>query len=116
MNTADRSLALIDTALRRRFDFVEMMPDLDSLGDADVKGIHLAKLLQKLNERIEILYDREHMLGHAFFTPIMEILDGGDEDLAFLELQKVFQGKVIPLLQEYFFEDWQKIRLADRCA
>lgn len=111
MNTADRSLALIDTALRRRFDFVEMMPDLDSLGDADVKGIHLAKLLQKLNERIEILYDREHMLGHAFFTPIMEILDGGDEDLAFLELQKVFQGKVIPLLQEYFFEDWQKIRL-----
>ena len=111
MNTADRSLALIDTALRRRFDFVEMMPDLDSLGDADVKGIHLAKLLQKLNERIEILYDREHMLGHAFFIPIMEILDGGDEDLAFLELQKVFQGKVIPLLQEYFFEDWQKIRL-----
>lgn len=111
MNTADRSLALIDTALRRRFDFVEMMPDLDSLGDADVKGIHLAKLLQKLNERIEILYDREHMLGHAFFIPIIEILDGGDEDLAFLELQKVFQGKVIPLLQEYFFEDWQKIRL-----
>lgn len=111
MNTADRSLALIDTALRRRFDFVEMMPDLDSLGDADVKDIHLAKLLQKLNERIEILYDREHTLGHAFFIPIMEILNGGDEDLAFLELQKVFQGKVIPLLQEYFFEDWQKIRL-----
>ncbi|HJH09422.1 MAG TPA: AAA family ATPase [Psychrobacter pasteurii] len=111
MNTADRSLALIDTALRRRFDFVEMMPDLDILGDVDVKGVHLAKLLQKLNERIEILYDREHMLGHAFFMPIIKTLDDSDEDQAFLELQKVFQGKVIPLLQEYFFEDWQKIRL-----
>ncbi|MDH8346207.1 restriction endonuclease, partial [Klebsiella pneumoniae] len=58
MNTADRSLALMDTALRRRFDFVEMMPDLSLLSGAKVKGIELESLLEKLNSRIEALYDR----------------------------------------------------------
>ncbi|GAB7200248.1 hypothetical protein OS21_29550 [Dickeya oryzae] len=67
MNTADRSLALMDTALRRRFDFVEMMPDLSLLSGTKVKGIELEPLLEKLNSRIEALYDREHTLGHAFF-------------------------------------------------
>ena len=70
MNTADRSLALMDTALRRRFDFVEMMPDLSLLSGAKVKGIELESLLEKLNSRIEALYDREHTLGHAFFMPV----------------------------------------------
>lgn len=110
MNTADRSLALIDTALRRRFEFLEMMPNYSEL-DAEVKGIHLGRLLEMMNERIEILYDREHTLGYAFFIPIKKIIKAGDEDAAFVELQKVFKSKVLPLLQEYFFEDWQKIRL-----
>lgn len=100
MNTADRSLAMMDTALRRRFDFEEMMPD-PSILNTNVNSIDLQKLLTKLNERIEILYDREHTLGHAFFIDVKTLQDLG----------KVFKNKIIPLLQEYFFEDWSKIRL-----
>ncbi|QRG81352.1 McrB family protein [Citrobacter sp. R56] len=111
MNTADRSLALMDTALRRRFDFVEMMPDLSLLSGAKVKGIELESLLEKLNSRIEALYDREHTLGHAFFIPVKNALDAGDEDTAFKQLKIAFQKKIVPLLQEYFFDDWNKIRL-----
>ncbi|MCV5525196.1 AAA family ATPase, partial [Escherichia coli] len=111
MNTADRSLALMDTALRRRFDFVEMMPDLSLLSEAKVKGIELESLLEKLNSRIEALYDREHTLGHAFFMPVKNALDAGDEEAAFKQLKIAFQKKIIPLLQEYFFDDWNKIRL-----
>ncbi|MEZ3415789.1 AAA domain-containing protein [Pantoea dispersa] len=111
MNTADRSLALMDTALRRRFDFVEMMPDLSLLSGAKVKGIELEPLLEKLNSRIEALYDREHTLGHAFFMPVKNALDAGDDEAAFKQLKIAFQKKIIPLLQEYFFDDWNKIRL-----
>ncbi len=111
MNTADRSLAMMDTALRRRFDFVEMMPKPELLKGVLVKGIDLCELLKVLNQRIEILYDREHTLGHAFFMPVKALLEEGKEDLAFTQLKSVFQNKVIPLLEEYFFEDWSKIRL-----
>jgi len=111
MNTADRSLAMMDTALRRRFDFVEMMPKPELLKGDPVKGIDLEALLTTLNKRIEILYDREHMLGHAFFMPVKALMEQGEEDLAFVQLKSVFQNKVIPLLEEYFFEDWSKIRL-----
>ena len=111
MNTADRSLTMLDTALRRRFDFVEMMPDPDVLGEVSVKGVHLANLLRTLNERIDVLYDREHTLGHAFLMPVKLIAESDSEDAAFDSLVSVFQNKIIPLLQEYFFEDWQKIRL-----
>lgn len=111
MNTADRSLAMMDTALRRRFDFVEMMPDPNELSGAVVKGIDLKALLEKINERIEILYDREHTLGHAFFIPVRNLKNEVKEEEAFAMLVSVFQNKVVPLLQEYFFEDWQKIRL-----
>ncbi|WP_431296884.1 AAA family ATPase [Rahnella sp. PAMC 25559] len=111
MNTADRSLALMDTALRRRFDFIEMMPDLSLLSGSKVKGIELESLLENLNSRIEALYDREHTLGHAFFMPVKNALDAGDEATAFKQLKIAFQKKIIPLLQEYFFDDWNKIRL-----
>ncbi|WP_334048029.1 McrB family protein [Alteromonas gracilis] len=120
MNTADRSLALMDTALRRRFDFIEMMPDTsvleDESGDAysilvDGKRIDLVKLLRTLNERIAALYDREHTLGHAFFIPVINAIELNDHASALAELGKTFQNKIIPLLAEYFFEDWQKIRL-----
>ena len=109
MNTADRSLAMMDTALRRRFDFVEMMPKPALLKDAVLKSIDLEALLNAINQRIEALYDREHTLGHAFFIPISKLVD--DQDQAFDQLQLVFKNKIIPLLEEYFFDDWNKIRL-----
>lgn len=111
MNTADRSLAMMDTALRRRFDFIEMMPDLSVLQNLTVKDIRIDELLRIMNERIETLYDREHTLGHAFFIPVKEACDIGDEDEAWQILQSIFQYKILPLLEEYFFEDWEKIRL-----
>lgn len=104
MNTADRSLAVLDTALRRRFAFVEMMPDYKVLKDITVDGIKMDELLHRLNERIEVLYDRDHMIGHAYFIPL--------RDQPTLEhLKQIFQQRIIPLLQEYFFDDWEKIRL-----
>ncbi|MBB1351515.1 MULTISPECIES: AAA family ATPase [unclassified Pseudoalteromonas] len=123
MNTADRSLAMMDTALRRRFDFIEMMPDCRVLNDKsdmpycigiDGVKLNLSKLLLTMNERIEVLYDREHTLGHAFFMPVLDALNSGEENSdvkAFCELQRIFKNKIIPLLEEYFFEDWNKIRL-----
>lgn len=109
MNTADRSLAMIDTALRRRFDFVEMMPELALLRGIEIKGINLESLLKVMNLRIETLYDREHTLGHAFFMPVLAAKDNEEEAMRLLV--EVFQNKIIPLLEEYFFEDWHKIRL-----
>ena len=120
MNTADRSLALMDTALRRRFDFVEMMPDYNVLRDEQGKSysiesegylIDLARLLETMNNRISALYDREHQLGHAFFMPVVNAIVAGKEEKALTELKNCFQNKIIPLLAEYFFEDWQKVRL-----
>lgn len=107
MNTADRSIALMDTALRRRFQFVEMMPDSDVLRKihADkVEDLDVAAMLDKINERIEYLYDREHTIGHAFFTDLKD-------DATLEKLQSIFEKSVIPLLQEYFYEDYQKIQL-----
>jgi len=110
MNTADRSLAMMDTALRRRFDFIEMMPKPEIFEGQIVKGIDLRYLLETMNKRIEVLYDREHTLGHAFLIPVAEQIKA-DEEQAFIELKQVFKNKIIPLLEEYFFEDWNKIRL-----
>ncbi|WP_088211630.1 AAA family ATPase [Shewanella sp. Shew256] len=112
MNTADRSLALMDTALRRRFDFKELMPQPSKIaGHPLINGIDLSRLLTTINERISVLYDREHTLGHAFFFPAFEAAKDEDQDRAFELLISAFKNKIIPLLQEYFFDDWQKIRL-----
>lgn len=101
MNTADRSIQLLDTALRRRFDFIEMMPDPDhSLIPQDVEGIALRKMLGTINERITLLLDREHQIGHTY-------LFGAD---TIEKLSKAFQTRIFPLLQEYFFDDWPRIR------
>ena len=104
MNTADRSIAMLDTALRRRFDFVEMMPDADILKGVEVDGIDISKMLDMMNKRIEVLFDREHTIGHAYFIGLND--NNNIETLA-----NIFKNKVIPLLQEYFYEDYEKIRL-----
>ena len=104
MNTADRSLALLDTALRRRFDFVEMMPDPSLLQGVTVGGIDIQKLLTNLNMRLELLIDREHTIGHAFFLPLKE--NGSME-----RLSQIMKQKVIPLLQEFFYDDYRMLQM-----
>lgn len=108
MNTADRSIALLDTALRRRFDFIEMMPDPEKLGELtithDNKEINIKNILETMNKRIEVLYDREHTIGHAYFMPLLN-------DPTFENLKNIFKNRIIPLLQEYFYEDYRKIQL-----
>lgn len=123
MNTSDRSLALLDTALRRRFDFVALMPDTRESADpfepdsAPLAGlvvnlefavIDIRRLLERINERIEALYDRDHCIGHAYFTCLRSKADGNDR---FVALADTFRNRIVPLLEEYFFEDWNKIRL-----
>jgi len=102
MNTADRSLAGLDVALRRRFEFTEMLPDIEALRKVVVADVPVGALLSKMNRRIELLLGRDYMLGHAYFM--------GLKDTPTIEaLAQIFRRQLLPLLQEYFFEDWQKI-------
>lgn len=112
MNTADRSIALMDTALRRRFYFEEMLPNYDLLKDIFVEDegikVNIGTMLKAINERIEYLYDREHTIGHAVF------LEKGKDnriDIDINKLENIFKKSIIPLLQEYFYEDYEKIRI-----
>ncbi|MGO1247840.1 MAG: AAA family ATPase [Oceanisphaera sp.] len=106
MNTADKSLAQLDLALRRRFSFVEMLPQTDLLKNVEVFGVNLAQMLTKINQRIEVLLDAEHLIGHSYFMPLLSI---DDEVELQVELAKLFENKLLPLLQEYFFDDYQRI-------
>lgn len=108
MNTADRSLALLDTALRRRFEFVPMLPDMQVLLGLQVGEIDITKLLERINARIEALYDRDHVIGHAYFIGLKDIVEDAER---FAALGQVFRNRILPLLEEYFFEDWHKIRM-----
>ncbi len=101
MNTADRSIALMDTALRRRFEFVEMMPEYNNLNKINIEDINIGEMLKTINDRIEYLYDRDHTIGHAYFIDVSDLKT----------LANVFKNKILPLLQEYFYDDWEKIRL-----
>ncbi|MCH8546334.1 MAG: AAA family ATPase [Cryomorphaceae bacterium] len=106
MNTADRSVEALDTALRRRFSFVEMMPNPSLLKqNADhqgiIEGIDLADVLQTINDRIEVLVDRDHTIGHSYFLKVNNSAD----------LKNAFKDKIIPLLQEYFFGDYGKMEM-----
>ncbi|MEA3392037.1 MAG: AAA family ATPase, partial [Candidatus Marinimicrobia bacterium] len=101
MNTADRSIALMDTALRRRFQFEEIMPKPEKLDKIHIDGINVANLLTRINKRIEFLYDRDHTIGHSFFMGLENYQD----------LCDTFANNIIPLLQEYFYDDWEKIQI-----
>ncbi len=101
MNTADRSIQLLDTALRRRFTFVEMMPEPENpLISKDVEGVKCQEMLKAMNGRITALLDREHQIGHTYLLKVNTM-----EKLSY-----TFQNRIFPLLQEYFFDDWSKIR------
>ena len=103
MNTADKSLAQVDIALRRRFEFVEMMPDSSVLKKVPpVDGINIVEMLETINQRIELLYDREHTIGHSFFLPL-------ESDPTIERLARIFELEILPLLEEYFFEDWERV-------
>ena len=100
MNTADRSIALLDTALRRRFVFEEMMPEPSHprVGK-DIDGVDCGKVLDAMNRRIAVLLDREHQIGHTYFLGVDTLV----------ELASLFRTRIVPLLQEYFYDDWEKI-------
>lgn len=104
MNTADRSIAAIDTALRRRFLFREMLPNPKVLEGISVEDLSISDMLTRLNNRVTVLYDREHTIGHAYFIPLKTspTID---------TLSEIFRNNILPLLQEYFYEDYEKIRL-----
>lgn len=104
MNTADRSIAMLDTALRRRFQFVEMLPNSEVLNDIYVGPVDVKRMLETINKRIEVLYDREHTIGHAYFMKLKN-------DPSLETLASIFENAIIPLLQEYFYEDYSKIQL-----
>ncbi len=109
MNTADRSVEALDTALRRRFSFLEMMPDADLVSshgktgndDGMVEDINLVELLETINERLSYLLDEDHQIGHSFF---MNVSDTDD-------LKMVFRDNIVPLLKEFFYNDFGKVRL-----
>lgn len=106
MNTADRSLTGLDIALRRRFSFVEIPPEPKRLSGVVIEEkIDLSELLEAINARIEVLLDRDHCIGHTYFMHLKS-------DSLLSDLAGVFRRQVLPLLQEYFFEDWSRIRLA----
>jgi 5-methylcytosine-specific restriction protein B len=103
MNTADRSLATLDIALRRRFAFKEMPPRPELLDDIVINGLGMGRLLRVVNQRIEALLDRDHCLGHTYFLPLRK-------NPTLEALAQLFEQQVLPLLQEYFFENWERIR------
>ncbi|MDN3605703.1 McrB family protein [Kaistella yonginensis] len=101
MNTADRSVEALDTALRRRFSFTEMQPNPEILLDSEYQDVNLKQLLETINQRIEVLIDKDHQIGHSYFIGIQNLDD----------LKLVFKDKIIPLLEEYFYGDFGKIGL-----
>jgi len=98
MNTADRSIALLDVALRRRFAFIEVEPDPEKLGT--IEGINLAELLKAINDRITAVKDRDHRIGHSYFLNVETLED----------IKHVWYYEVLPLLMEYFYNDWETIK------
>jgi 5-methylcytosine-specific restriction protein B len=97
MNTADRSVEALDTALRRRFSFIEMLPDRKVIENKAFNDYPRADIMEKINTRIELLLDRNYTLGHSYFMKE--------------NFKNSFINEIIPLLQEYFYSDYSKIGL-----
>lgn len=106
MNTADKSLAQLDLALRRRFEFIELLPKPSLLDDITVHDVKIAEMLTIMNARIEVLLDREHTIGHSYFWTLKDLDTDVEKEI---ELANIFEKRIIPLLQEYFFSDWERI-------
>lgn len=105
MNTADRSIALLDTALRRRFDFEEMMPKPELLRGKDIEGVDLEQLLTQINDRIKNEYDRDHQIGHSYLM--------GVENKE--QLERAYKNRILPLLNEYFYNDIDSVAKILNC-
>ena len=105
MNTADRSIALLDTALRRRFDFEEIMPKPELLNGEIINGINLEQLLKRINERITEKYDRDHQLGHSYLMNVENEKD----------LERAYKNRILPLLNEYFYNDSKTVSEVLNC-
>ena len=104
MNTSDHSLTKLDLALRRRFEFVELLPVYQRLEEIEVHNVNIGDMLKIMNDRIEVLLGRDYLIGHSYFLPLKDAED--KEEM----LSDIFKNKIIPLLQEYFFEDWERIQ------
>lgn len=100
MNTADRSITMLDVALRRRFAFVELMPQPELLPD-NVAGVPLQKLLRTLNHKLEALLDRDRQLGHSYLMGLKTL-----EELRF-----AWDKRIMPLLREYFYGAGEKLQI-----
>ena len=100
MNTSDRSIALLDIALRRRFTFIELKPDPELLKEIVIEGVKLDQLLIQLNKRITLLIGRDYQIGHSYFMNIENL-----EDLRF-----AWYHRIIPLLKEYFYHDSKRLK------
>lgn len=103
MNTADRSIALLDVALRRRFNFMELMPDYTLLEDINIAGLSVSSLLEKLNTKLCVMIDRDHQIGHSYFMKLLRS-ENPDKDL-----HEIWYKRIIPLVQEYFYNDWSRL-------
>ncbi|MNK09227.1 5-methylcytosine-specific restriction enzyme B [compost metagenome] len=101
MNTADRSVEALDTALRRRFAFVEMMPNTELLGDIIIENINIQHVLSRINNRIRVLLDKDHQIGHSYLINVQSPRD----------LSHAFNNCIVPLLKEFFYRDEEKIAL-----
>ena len=106
MNTADRSIALLDTALRRRFDFEEIMPRPELLGGKVVEGINLQTLLTRINERITNKYDRDHQIGHSYLMGV------NTKE----QLERAYKNRILPLLNEYFYNESKTVAEILNCS
>lgn len=106
MNTADRSIALLDTALRRRFDFEEIMPRPELLGGKVVEGINLQTLLTRINERITNKYDRDPQIGHSYLMGV------NTKE----QLERAYKNRILPLLNEYFYNESKTVAEILNCS